>query len=567
MNKLLILITVLISSLQSFAMTGTQEVTAEIVDDRIVVNYMIPEDRHQVIQKDFFKIEAAAVEGLNVEPTVYPAGAIKGKAGDEYHGLTTLSRKLVRTGEVSARKIKITALYQLCDEAGTCFMPQRVEFELELPEAILSAAIAGSQPSPEKSTLPSAGSQQTTGLAFMMLLAFLGGLILNLMPCVLPVLSIKMMSIVNSAHKGKSDIIKGSLIYTGGVLASFAVLAIVIIAIKSSGEAVGWGFQFQNPIFVFSLLLLIWAFALSLFDVFMIQAPGIQTATKASSGHGPMGTFMSGVFAVLLATPCTAPLLGSAIGFAFQQSSPVIFVMLMLVGLGLAFPFILLGFLPVMKIIPKPGNWMNTFREVMAFLLIATAVFLARSLSFIIAPNQFINVLWFILVFSLSLWLYGKYNLPQFSKKKQWFATLIALTIAIGGGYGLVDFSEDEMAIANEQTSSDVWQKFSPELLEKYRSEKKAVFVDFSAEWCMTCKTNEAMVLNTAAIQEAFRSKKVELLHGDFTRKNPLVLEWLQKYERGGVPLYLLFRPGEQKAVVFPEVLTPSQIRDALDKL
>jgi len=551
MKKILLIFVGCVFSFIVSAFPGTQKVDAEIVDNEIVVTYHIPDGMHQVVQKDYFKVEVEPATGIIIGETVYPDGAHKGQFGEEYHGVTKLTRKLSPSEGARSGSLKVKAYYQLCNESGACMMPQTVDFELALPELTVQPA---GPAEPADSDLP-----------YMLLLAFLGGLILNLMPCVLPVLSIKMMSIVNSAHKSKAEIMKGGLIYTAGILVSFAVLAAAVIALKSSGEAVGWGFQFQNPYFVFGLLAIIWAFALSLFDLFIIQAPGMQAATKASSGRGAMGTFMSGVFAVLLATPCTAPMLGTAIGFAFKQSSMVIFLMMIVVGIGLAFPFILLGFMPsIMKFVPKPGNWMNTFREVMGFLLLATAVFLARSLSFIVSPSQFINTLWFMLVFSFALWVYGRFGKPHFSKTKQWIATLVTVIIAVAGGYALLDFSYDEQSENHNVEQSGAWQKFSPELLQNYRDQGKAVFVDFSAEWCMTCKTNEALVLNTNDIQAAFKDRGVELLHGDFTRKSPVILEWLQKYEKGGVPLYLFFKEGEAEPVVFPEVITKGMVLDAL---
>ena len=549
MNKIILLMCALMLSLTSFAFPGTQEVTAEIIDDQVVVSFNIPDKMHQVLQKEYFKLEIEPVDGLDFGPTEYPAGIIKGKFGDEYHGLTQLKQQITVSGDFKQTTLNVNASYQLCNETGACLMPQDISLKVTIPQSL---------------TVESADDEGSE-LPYMLVLAFCGGLILNLMPCVLPVLSIKMMSIVNSAQKGRHEIMMGGLTYTAGVLVSFAFLAGAVIALKTSGEAVGWGFQFQNPYFVFGLLVIIWAFGLSLFDLFLVQAPGMNAATKASSSNGAMGTFMSGVFAVLLATPCTAPMLGSAIGFAFKQSSAIIFLMMMVVGLGLAFPFILLGFMPgVMKLVPKPGNWMNSFREVMGFLLFATAVFLARSLSFIISPAQFINVLWFMLILSFALWLYGRNKKPHLSKTKQWLGTIAAAIIALYGAYALLDFSYSEEKQSTSEVSSSNWQVFSTERLEKLKADGKGVFVDFGAEWCMTCKANEALVLNTDDIQAAFKEKGVELLHGDFTRKNPVILEYLQKYERGGVPLYLYFKKGESEPIIFPEVLTKGMIRDAL---
>jgi thiol:disulfide interchange protein DsbD len=299
----------------------------------------------------------------------------------------------------------------------------------------------------------------------------------------------------------------------------------------------------------------------------------MQAAVKASSLHGCLGTFMSGVFAVVLATPCTAPMLGTAVGFAFKQPPLIIIIIMLAVGLGLAFPFILLGFFPsIMKIIPKPGNWMNAFRVTMGFLLIATAVFLLKTLYFIASPKQFFNIIWFTLIFSFALWIFGSFAKPQFSKRKQWSGTMMALLITFIAAFYLLDLSTDNNHANNGSilvtgtASKGDWKKFTPELLAKLRKEGKTVFVDFSAEWCMTCKSNEAIVLKSEVVKKAFVEHKVEILYGDFTKKNPIILEWLKKYNKVGVPLYLLFKPGKDKAIVFPEIITRNMLLDALAK-
>jgi len=554
---------------------GEQKVTAETVDGKIIVKYNIPEGMHQLDIKDYFKFDVEPVEGVDVGPIIYPDTAVSGHYGPEYHGHTELSRRFTITGAPASNVFIITACYQLCDDVGSCFMPQKVKIEVPIPVLNKQSSpgklpeTAGTPNKPVAKTISAPLQAQNQSLIYMLLLAFLGGLLLNLMPCVLPVLSIKMMSIVGSAHQDKKEIMKGGLVYTAGVLVSFAVLAAVVVFLKKSGEKVGWGFQFQNPYFVFTLMLIIWGFAFSLFEVFIIRLPGMQLANKASAKHGMAGTFMSGVFAVLLATPCTAPMLGTAVGFALRQPAAVIFMMMLFIGLGLALPFIILGFCPsFMKIVPKPGNWMNIFSGVMGFLLLGTALFLARTLSFILSQAQFINVLWFLLLLSFSLWLYGLVSRPHLSRKTQYIGTLCVLVILFFGGVRLLDFSA---APETAGTESGVpaglkggWKKFSPELLARLRSENRWVFIDFSAEWCMTCKTNEALVLNSDDVQEAFKEKKVVLLHGDFTKKDPVILEWLHKFGKAGVPLYLLYTPGKDNPRLFPEVITKSMIIKAV---
>jgi thiol:disulfide interchange protein DsbD len=388
--------------------------------------------------------------------------------------------------------------------------------------------------------------------------AFLGGLILNVMPCVLPVLSIKAMSIVNSAHKDRKEIFKGSMAYTMGIMASFLVLAILVAIAKSAGRQAGWGDQMQSPVFVIVLFIVIWVFALSLFDMFIIQLPGMQAANKASSKSGHLGSFLSGVFAVLLSTPCTAPLLGSAVGFLFAQSIPIVFVSFMAIGLGLAFPFILLGLTPkAVKWIPKPGGWMNVFREVMGFLLIGTAVFLAYILQSQLGEH-FFPFLIFVVPLTFACWLYGKAAGPGVETGRHVMVLVLVLAITIGSGYFLIKIPKVEHASAG----------LTGELMRKALvDEKRMVFLDFGANWCATCKVFETTVLYSKDVQDEFKKKNVLLIKGDFTNRDPKINAWLDKFGRAGVPLYVILRPGDTiVADMLPDAITRQMVIDALNK-
>jgi thiol:disulfide interchange protein DsbD len=398
-------------------------------------------------------------------------------------------------------------------------------------------------------------------------MALLGGLILNVMPCVLPVLSIKAMSIVKQSHEDHKRIMQHSFMYVAGIMVSFLILAIFVIVLKTLGNNVGWGFQFQNPLFVAILASFIFLFALSLFDVFIISVPGMNYVGAQSSKKGLAGSFMSGVFAVVLATPCTAPFLGAALGFAFSQPTFVILPMFLCIGLGLALPFMLIGFNPQwIKIFPKPGEWMNIFKEAMGFLLLATVVWLLDVLFNQVGGSNLLRFLIFLLTIGFAAWLYGRFSRPEHTRAKQWIFLILSLAVVIGSGIYLLKFKPyNPQAITN--ASSEEWQPFSAEKVNELRAQNLPVFIDFTAKWCMTCKANENTVLYTKEIRSAFAAKNVTRLKADFTNGDPVIAQWLKKYKRAGVPLYILYVPQQPEPIVLPEIITKEIVTNALAQI
>jgi thiol:disulfide interchange protein len=557
LKRILAVVLVLAFAFTAFAQNYDPEkiVSAEIVDSQINVTFTFPAGMHQTLQEDMFFIDVDDVNGITFEPTIYPEGKKTEDGYIEYHGIVTLSKKFTVASDFDTTpEMTIYAGFQICLDTGTCFMPEEVE--IILPFEIEN--IASSE----------APKESTSKVLQFLVMAFLGGLILNVMPCVLPVLSIKAMSLVKQSQQDHKQILRNSMAYTLGILVSFTILALVIVILKTSGEMVGWGFQFQSAGFVTALLIMIFVFSLSMFDVFIIRAPGMTAATKASSKGGYSGSFFSGIFAVLLATPCTAPLLAPALGFAFSQPPAMIFGIFILIGLGLAFPFILLGFWPkAIKAIPRPGEWMNIFKEVMGFLLFLTALYLLNSLYFLVGGANLINVLLYLIILGFAVWIYGRFARPEFSKTKQWIATIAALIIAIGAGFMTLDYAEIENSSEGTGHYPRDWHKFEPELVTQYVNEGKPVFVDFGAEWCLTCKTNETAVLFTKDIEAAFKENGVQMLRGDNTKKDDTIGEWLTKFKRAGVPLYLFYIPGQEDPEVLPELITKDMIYKLLDKL
>jgi thiol:disulfide interchange protein DsbD len=356
--------------------------------------------------------------------------------------------------------------------------------------------------------------------------------------------------------------------YTGGILASFLVLAVVVIVLKISGELVGWGFQFQNPYFVIVLISIIFVFALALFDVFIITAPGMNIAAKASRQSGYLGSFLTGIFAVLVATPCTAPFLGAALGFAFTQPPSMILAILLIVGLGLALPFILLGIRPkIIQKIPKPGEWMNIFKEAMGFLLVGTAIYLMNTLYHQIGGSNLFRVIIFMGILAFASWIYGRFGKPGTAKVKQWISLAAAVLVVALGALFILQFEQPgkgETVVTEQHTQDGNWQEFSPGLIETLRQQGKPVFIDFHAQWCTTCKVNKATVLSSEEVQQVFEEYGVVPVSADYTTRDETIANWIRKYDKAGVPVYVLYVPGRQEPILFPELLTQKAVIDAV---
>ena len=524
----------------------------------IEVTFEIPEGQYAALQEEFFGIDIEDSPGIRVGKTIYPEGAIATDYGfSKYMGTITLMKELFidRNAQQGERELELVLFYQLCLEDGTCFIPEE-----EFHSLNLYVVQGANQRTTGLMELPESGSKV---LKFL-LLAFIGGIILNLMPCVLPILSIRAFNIVKQSNNSPKNIFINSVLYILGIMFSFFILATVITIIKLSGEMVGWGFQFQNPKFVLFLLSLMFVFSLSLFDVFTVQVPGLTAATKASSKSGYLGSFLMGVFCVLLATPCTAPILGGALGFAFAQPPIIIYAIFLLVGFGLGFPFLILGLYPqAIKILPKPGEWMVVFKEILGFLLLAFAISMVKVLLIQMGGLYVISVLYFMLFLGIAVWLYGKFVTPMYPRLTQWIITIVAVLVVIFGAMLTVK-GQEATDFNSGITHDDFWSVFSEEAVEAGLADGRLVFVEFTAAYCTICKQNAALVLNQNDIRQAFTDNNVLMLLGDFTRSDPVIYEWLRRYDRAGVPLYLLFVPGQDEPIRFPEILTKQMIFNQL---
>ena len=415
--------------------------------------------------------------------------------------------------------------------------------------------------------LQSAGQEGAPpSLALMVLLAFVGGAILNLMPCVFPVLALKVFSLLKLAGGGRRQAALHAGAYTLGIEAALLVLALVVLAVRAAGAQVGWGFQFQEPLFVAAITALLLVFALNLFGVFHIgsDASGLVAGVERTQGLGR--SVAEGALAVVLATPCSAPFLGSAMGFGLTAPAPVVLMLFAALGLGLAAPFVVLVLVPSgVKWLPKPGAWMDTGKQLLGFALLATAVWLVWVLGQLAGIDGVGRVLAFLVVVGMATWMWGK---SQSARRARVWQVLALLVIAIGAIFTLRFAPVSSVQAAGPESRAEgegVWTPYSDARLQEALAAGRPVFVDFTADWCITCKFNERSVLNQSTVQEAFAAADTLLLKVDFTRRDDAILEMLRAHGRAGVPLYLLYRPGEDgKPQILPELLTESLVLKAL---
>ena len=600
---LLFLSTLLLGQSVKFAISPAKLQPGE--KGTITATLSIPDGKHQShdpTDPAYFYLEASH-PSLSFGKTIYPSGyKVVSSTQWDYHKSVKLTLPFTVKKNVPAGKINIdaTLAYNLCFDDGMCEPPDeavgKVALEIlaatateqtvetpETAEAEETEAVAVTETEdaapPNDVDQPEEKEADSLGNIFKyMLFALLGGLILNITPCVLPILPIRVMAIINQAHEDRGKVLLHTLVYSLGVLLSFAILAGIFIGLRSAGEQQGWGFQNQNPMFNVILLSIVFAFALSLLGVFVLTAPGMNTASKATSKSGYSGSFFGGIFAFLMAISCTGPFLGAALPFAFKLSSPLLMLFFLLIGLGFALPFILIGIFPsALKLIPKPGEWMNIFKEVMGFVLLYLVFTMLKTTLALTSGAYLLNVIFYLIILGFALWMYGRFVRAENSTATQWIFSILALIIIVAGGLMFLPIKAEHLqaeVVMQADASGMIpaphapegWYVFSPEVHEKLMAENKPVFLDIGADWCKNCMTNEKTVLFTDNMMQEFKAAGVTLLRGDFTRSDPVLLKWIQDHDRMGVPFNALYIPG-QEPILFPELISHKMVREALDKI
>ncbi len=410
---------------------------------------------------------------------------------------------------------------------------------------------------------PAAEAPAALPLWQMALFAFLGGLILNLMPCVFPVLAIKATAVAAMSGSDRRAVRLSGLFYTLGVLAAFMALALALLAVRLGGSAVGWGFQFQSPLFVAAMSWLILAIGLNLSGVFEVGGALAGAGQGLAERKGHAGSFFTGLLAVVVATPCTAPFMGAAIGSALVAPAYVSLAVFAMMGLGLALPFLLLGMFPALaRRLPRPGAWMVTLRQAMAFPMYATAAWLLWVLAQQAGEAGLRMALAGLVLVGLVAWLVG---LGQHGTRKRWWPRGAAVA-GVAGIVGLMAALHGAGPVAAASPAQSMQaEPYSAERLAFLRAEGKPVFVNMTAAWCITCLVNERTTLSTAAVQQAMRERGVVYMKGDWTNRDPAITAFLQSFQRDGLPFYA-FYPAGKEPVVLPPVLTQSIVTESFEQ-
>ncbi len=526
------------------------------------------------LYRDQTTLQLRDTAGLSLKPT-WPAGVMHkdAKFGDVTVYFDQLELPVAIDGDTTGRhSLDLDASFQGCQDGGLCYplMHRTLTIDLAAGSTAGSSAATGDSSPARRATaaaqtavapeMPPAGivpAVTQVSLLTALLLALGGGLVLNLMPCVLPVLSIKAVSVLESGESaGRAR--RHALYYSAGVLCSFAALGIGILALRSAGHALGWGSQLQQPLLVGVLACVMLAVGLSMSGVVQFGASLGNTGAGLAGRSGPAGDFFTGVLAVVVASPCTAPFMGSALAYAFAAPMLSALLVFLMLGIGLALPFLLIGFVPALaRLLPRPGRWMETLKEVLAFPMYLTAVWLVWVLAHQRGADAVGLVLVAMVLLAMALWWFER------SRHKGAISKALVAVLAVAALVPLYLLAHVP-APSTTTVAEEGVVAYTPEKLATLRAADTPVFVDMTADWCVTCKANEHTVLDTQTFRDLLKRTGAVYLKGDWTDVNPTISAFLQQYHSPGVPLYVVFPkhngPGQQLSTV----LTPSMVDQAL---
>ncbi|MBL4781085.1 MAG: protein-disulfide reductase DsbD [Porticoccaceae bacterium] len=452
--------------------------------------------------------------------------------------------------QLEGRSWTLSVSSQGCADAGLCYPPRSQFFAINGSSGLNHAGLEiDSPPSISADVGNDSGTASVLSLPLVLFFALLGGVILNLMPCVFPVLSIKVLSLT-SAHLGEHGKHLHGMAYTAGIVLSFVAIAALLLVFRGAGEAVGWGFQLQSPVFVSLLAYLLFAAGLSFSGLLAVGGGWMNLGQSATGGASLRASFMTGVLATVVASPCSAPFMGTALGFALTQTPFISLLVFAVLGIGMALPFVLLSWVPgLLEKLPAPGPWMESFRQFLAFPLYASAIWLLWVLGRQTDVDQVALVSIGMLLLAFAAWFGG-------AGAKRW-KQAVALLLAVAAL---------SLAITPVDTvdNKGLWEPYTEARLQVLRSERRPVFVNLTAAWCITCLANEKFALSSATFAETLRANNIVYLKGDWTNRNSEITGLLKEYGRSGVPLYLYYSANSITAQVLPQLLTESIVRKAL---
>jgi thiol:disulfide interchange protein DsbD len=457
--------------------------------------------------------------------------------------------------------------YELVALAGSP-KPARPATNTETSAATSTGPASSSSSASPANSASSASPANSATPSFLQaaVLAFLGGILLNLMPCVFPVLFLKGLALVQSGNEERHKLRAHGFVYAAGILVSFWLLVALLLGLRDAGSYLGWGFQFQSPVFLSLMAALLFFLGLSLAGQFEIGLTLTSAGGSLAAKQGYTGSFFTGVLAVIVATPCTAPFMGVAIGYALAQSAAVTFAVFTALALGLAAPYVALTLQPAWtRVLPRPGAWMEILRQAISIPIFATVIWLAWVLAQTYGATVLAMLLAAFLLLAIAGWFLGRWP------GKRWAgvvaAVLLVCVIALGvlSNAAVVPHFNADKDLSLEPGTT--WRTWSKDAVQRYQAEGHPVFVDFTASWCLSCQVNERIALTRPEVLKAFADAHVVLLKADWTQHDDAITETLSSLGRSGVPTYALYVPGENQPRLLPEVLTPGIVIDALTQL